>query len=68
VRLRAAEHPAALLANHGPVVAGPSLRAAADAIEELEATAQLFLLLRRQPTRFLTSEQVAEVRAAFPVG
>ena len=68
VRARAAEHPAALLANHGPVVAGPSLRAAADAIEELEATAQLFLLLRSQPTRFLTSEQVGEVRAAFPLG
>ena len=68
VRARAAEYPAVLLANHGPVVAGPSLRTAADAIEELEATAQLFLILRGQPTRFLTPDQVAEVRAAFPPG
>ena len=55
-----------LLANHGPVVAGVSLDAAANAIEELEETAKLFLLLRGEKTRFLTAEQVAEVRAAFP--
>jgi ribulose-5-phosphate 4-epimerase/fuculose-1-phosphate aldolase len=55
-----------LLANHGPVVAGASLDAAANAIEELEETAKLFLLLRGQATRCLTAEQVAEVRAAFP--
>ena len=35
-----------LLANHGPVVAGTDLAAAADAVEELEETARLFLLLR----------------------
>jgi 3-dehydro-4-phosphotetronate decarboxylase len=66
VRGFAGKHHAVLLANHGPVVAGSSLDAAANAIEELEETAKLFLLLRGQKTRFLTADQVADVRAAFP--
>jgi 3-dehydro-4-phosphotetronate decarboxylase len=49
---------AMLLANHGPVVAGSTLTAAMDAIEELEETAKLFLLLDGHPTRPLTPEQV----------
>ena len=40
-----------VLANHGPVVAGTSLSAAVDAIEELEETARLYLLLQAVPTR-----------------
>ncbi|MEU6039653.1 3-oxo-tetronate 4-phosphate decarboxylase [Actinomadura sp. NPDC047616] len=52
-----------LLANHGPVVAGADLAAAADTIEELEETARLWLLLRDQPTRPLTPEQVAGLHA-----
>ena len=66
VRGFAGNHHAVLLANHGPVVAGSSLDAAANAIEELEETAKLFLLLRGAKTRLLTAEQVAKVRAAFP--
>jgi ribulose-5-phosphate 4-epimerase/fuculose-1-phosphate aldolase len=66
VRGFAGKHHAVLLANHGPVVAGTSLDAAANAIEELEETAKLFLLLIGRRTRFLTPEQVAEVRASFP--
>jgi 3-dehydro-4-phosphotetronate decarboxylase len=66
VRGFAGKHHAVLLANHGPVVAGLSLDAAANAIEELEETAKLFLVLRGCKTRFLTAEQVAEVRTAFP--
>lgn len=66
VRARADRHHALLLANHGPVVAGVTLAAAADAIEELEATARLFLLLRAEKTRCLTPGQVDELRARFP--
>lgn len=66
VRGFAGKHHAVLLANHGPVVAGSSLSAAADAVEELEATARLFLLLRHEKVRCLTPSQVAELRQKHP--
>jgi ribulose-5-phosphate 4-epimerase/fuculose-1-phosphate aldolase len=66
VRGYAGRHHALLLANHGPVVAGTSLGAAADAIEELEATARLYLLLRHERCRTLSAEQVAELRKRYP--
>jgi len=66
VRKLAGRHHAVLLANHGPVVAGTSLDAAVQAIEELEETAKLFLLLRHEKTRWLTPEQAAEVRRRYP--
>jgi ribulose-5-phosphate 4-epimerase/fuculose-1-phosphate aldolase len=59
-------HHALLLANHGPVVAGVNLNAAVDAIEELEATARLYLLLRHQPMSALEPAQVAELKRRFP--
>jgi ribulose-5-phosphate 4-epimerase/fuculose-1-phosphate aldolase len=62
----ATRHHAVLLANHGPVVAGASLAAAADAIEELEATARLVLLLRGERVRVLTADEVAELARRFP--
>ena len=61
----AGKHQAVLLANHGPVVAGSTLSAAQDAIEELEETARLFLMLRHEKVRALTPEQVAQLRAKF---
>lgn len=67
VRGFAGKHHAVLLANHGPVVAGSSLSAAADAVEELEATAKLFLLLRQEKVRCLTPERVADLRKKHPV-
>ena len=57
----AGRHHALLLANHGPVVSGTSLATAADAIEELEATAKLWLLVRREHLRPLTPEQQQEI-------
>jgi 3-dehydro-4-phosphotetronate decarboxylase len=62
----AAENRAFLLANHGPVVAGKDLAAAADAVEELEETARLFLLLQGHSTRPLTSDQVDELSRRYP--
>jgi ribulose-5-phosphate 4-epimerase/fuculose-1-phosphate aldolase len=61
VRGFAEKHHAVLLANHGPVVAGSNLDAAVNAIEELEETARLYLLLRGAETRYLTQAQVTEL-------
>ncbi|MEQ8355785.1 MAG: aldolase [Kiloniellaceae bacterium] len=57
----AGRHHAVLLANHGPVVAGSDLVAAVGAIEELEETAKLHLLLRGSRSRPLTAEQASEL-------
>jgi len=62
----AAKHSAVLLANHGPVVAGTSLSAAVDAIEELEDTARLYLLLHGRPTRYLDQDQIDDLKRRFP--
>jgi ribulose-5-phosphate 4-epimerase/fuculose-1-phosphate aldolase len=62
VRGFAGKHHAVLLANHGPVVAGSDLDAAVNAIEELEETAKLYLLLRGAQTRYLTPSQVMELQ------
>ncbi len=56
----------ALLANHGPVIGGRDLDTAVYAVEELEETAKLFMLLRGMPTNFLTETQQQELRQKFP--
>jgi 3-dehydro-4-phosphotetronate decarboxylase len=61
VRGFAGKHHAVLLANHGPVVAGTNLDAAVNAIEELEETAKLYLLLRGAKTCYLTPAQIREL-------
>ncbi len=65
VKEKAGKHHAVLLANHGPVVAGKSLADAQYAIEELEETAKLYLLLRGHELRTLTDDQVADLRSKF---
>jgi len=67
VRVVARKHHAMLLANHGPVVGGTSLSAASDAIEELEATARLYLLVRGSSTRLLSADEVAQLRRNNPL-
>lgn len=62
----ASDHHAVLLANHGPVVSGKTLRDAVHATEELEETAKLFLMLRGLRTRPLTEEQIADLKWRYP--
>jgi ribulose-5-phosphate 4-epimerase/fuculose-1-phosphate aldolase len=61
----AGKYSSVLLANHGPVVAGDTLEAAVFAIEELEETAKLYLLLRGLNPRYLSPEQVADLTKTF---
>jgi ribulose-5-phosphate 4-epimerase/fuculose-1-phosphate aldolase len=55
---------AALLANHGSIVAGRDLAEAVDAAEELEATARILLLTRGDSIRTLDAAQVRALRDA----
>src|SRR3979409_2516360 len=61
----AGKYSSVLLANHGPVVSGDTLEAAVFAIEELEETAKLYLLLRGLNPRYLTPAQVADLTKTF---
>lgn len=61
VRGLAGKRSAVMLANHGPVVAGLDLEAACNAVEELEATARLAMLLRGTTPNMLTPQQVSEL-------
>jgi ribulose-5-phosphate 4-epimerase/fuculose-1-phosphate aldolase len=62
VKELASENHAVLLANHGPVVAGATLREAQYATEELEETARIFLMLHGRDIRPLTAEQADGLR------
>ena len=66
VREMASDHHALLLANHGPVVAGKSLEDAVYAMEELEETAKLFLMLKNMNTSFLDDAQINDLKSRFP--
>jgi ribulose-5-phosphate 4-epimerase/fuculose-1-phosphate aldolase len=61
----AGKYSSVLLANHGPVVSGDSLEAAVFAIEELEETAKLYLLLRGLNPRYLTQAQVSDLAKTY---
>ena len=61
----AGKYSSVLLANHGPVVSGETLEAAVFAMEELEETAKLYLLLRGLNPRYLSPQQVADLTKAF---
>jgi len=65
IRGLAGKHSAVLLANHGPVVSGASLEAAVYAVEELEETAKLFLLLKGQDVNPLDDAKIAELVEVF---
>ena len=67
VRGLAGKRSAVMLANHGPVVAGKDVEAACNAIEELEDTARLAMMMRGMNANALTQEQVQAVVKKFDV-
>ena len=67
VRGLAGKRSAVLLANHGPVVAGKDLEAAVNAMEELEATARLAMLLRGAGATLLKQDQINRIVDRFDV-
>ena len=67
VRGLAGRRSAVLLANHGPVVAGRDLAAAVHAMEELEATARLALLLRGTAATALNPDQIGRIVERYDV-
>lgn len=67
VRGLAGKRSAVMLANHGPVVAGKDIEAACNAVEELEESARLAMMMRGLQARGLTDDQVQAVVSKFDV-
>ncbi|GAB5447568.1 3-oxo-tetronate 4-phosphate decarboxylase [Gymnodinialimonas sp.] len=67
VRGLAGKRSAVMLANHGPVVAGKDIEAACNAVEELEDSARLAMMMRGVAARGLTDAQVQAVVTKFNV-
>jgi ribulose-5-phosphate 4-epimerase/fuculose-1-phosphate aldolase len=67
VRGLAGKRTAVMLANHGPVVAGKDVEAACNAIEELEDTARLAIMMRGYNPKMLTEAQVKDLVTRFDV-
>ena len=63
----AGKRSAVLLANHGPVVSGKDLESSVNAIEELEATAKLALILKGADAKALDKSQINSVIKKFNV-
>ena len=67
VRGLAGKRSAVMLANHGPVVAGKDIEAACNAVEELEDSARLAMMVRGVNARMLTAQEVQKVVKRFDV-
>ncbi|GAS91598.1 3-oxo-tetronate 4-phosphate decarboxylase [Mycolicibacterium brisbanense] len=64
---RAAKHSrSVLMRNHGSFAAAKSLESAVDAVEEIEETARLYLLLAGRSPVYLGEEAVAELHRRYP--
>lgn len=55
-----------LMRNHGSLAAAPTLDNAVDAVEEIEETARLYLILEGRSPAYLGEEAVAELSRRFP--
>jgi 3-dehydro-4-phosphotetronate decarboxylase len=57
--------PILLMANHGSVGADKTLDDAVHAMEDLEATAKLHLVLTGRATRFLNQTQIGDLEKLY---
>lgn len=62
VRERARRHAVLLLANHGPVVAAPTLAEAIRLAEELEEAAKIAFLLHGRSVRRLAPDEIEDIQ------
>lgn len=67
VRGLAGKRSAVMLANHGPVVAAKDVESACNAIEELEDTARLAILMRGYDANMLSPEMVQQIVTKYDV-
>lgn len=67
VRGLAGKRSAVMLANHGPVVTGKDIEAACNAIEELEDTARLAMMVRGMNINTLSNSDVRNLVTKFDV-
>lgn len=67
VRGLAGKRSAVMLANHGPVVAGKDVESACNAIEELEDTARLAILMRGYDANMLSPDMVQQIVTKYDV-
>ena len=67
IRGLAGKRSAVMLAHHGPVVSGKDVEAACTAIEELEDTARLAILMRGYEARQLSEEQIRAVVTKYDI-
>jgi len=67
IRGLAGKRSAVMLASHGPVVAGKDLESAVYAIEELEETAKLAMMLRGVPHNRLAESEITRLITKFNV-
>ena len=67
VRSLAGKRSAVMLANHGPVVAGLELEAAVFAIEELEETAKLAMMMRGLKPNLLSDLHISDLKTHFNI-
>ncbi|NVO23230.1 aldolase [Donghicola mangrovi] len=67
VRGLAGKRSAVMLANHGPVVAAKDVESACNAIEELEDTARLAILMRGYDAKMLSPDMVQQIVTKYDV-
>jgi len=67
IRGLAGKRSAVMLANHGPVVAGKDLESAVYAIEELEETAKLAMMMKGLSPKVLDESQIQRIITEFNI-